>query len=107
FARHQMMKNSWYVLLKDFQVTTLLRTLPRFLFAQLVLLAAAMRNGAALTAFGAYAAVVANLPGVLRDRRAIQRGRVLSGADVTGWLTDQWPMDVGVLGRIFERVPGV
>lgn len=74
-------RNRWYLLLKDWPWSRLLVALPALVGAELAVLVLAARSGWLRGKLGSYGEIVRALPGVWRDRRAVQARRADNASD--------------------------
>lgn len=99
FARYQLLKNTHFLLLKNMPFGLFMRMLPRFVYVQILLLGAAIKNGAGLVALKAYGVVLVSMPITLYKRRRIQTSRTIPVADIAAFLTSHWPLNRRLLRR--------
>ncbi len=93
FARYQLMKNSFILLIKNLPASILLPILPRFLIIQILLFGAAVKNGAFLVALQAWGTVFISLPIILIKRRKVQKAKTVPNSLIHSWLTKKWPLN--------------
>ncbi|KAA0893318.1 glycosyltransferase family 2 protein [Oryzomonas rubra] len=86
FTVYQVQRNKWYVLLKNWPPTLLLRHLPRILAWDGAALLLALVRGRFVPALRARLHVLRDLPPLLRKRREIARLRRLNDAQIAGLL---------------------
>jgi GT2 family glycosyltransferase len=103
FQLHQLIRNSHLLLLKNLPLRSLVAMLPRFAVVQAHLLVAAARRRALRSALRAHAEAAAMLPGLLAERRRVQRRRRVPRAEVERWLTGTWPLDTNPLDLLRYR----
>jgi GT2 family glycosyltransferase len=105
FARRRMKwrlleRNRWATIVRTYPGELLLLVLPALLVTELALLGIAARGGWLREKLQANGDVVRRLPGLLRQRRAIQRGRTASAAEFADHLTAELSSPYfGAVGR--------
>lgn len=104
FQRFYYIRNSNYLFYKDFPPVLLLRTLPRFFIAQLLLFLSAALNGGLLVALKAYGQLIWHFPRLLIKRRRVMSSRVISTAEISAWMTDFWPFRFTIIGRLKKKL---
>lgn len=82
FTVYQVQRNKWYVLLKNWPASLLLKNFPLIAAFDLAALVLAVLRGRGLAAFKARLDVLKSIPRLLRVRNKVQRMRIISGADV-------------------------
>jgi GT2 family glycosyltransferase len=87
-AARQYLRNLPLLLVKDVPARLLWRVVPRFVVVYPLLIANLFRRRQGLAALGGALSSIALLPGAMRSRRSIQRGRRVADADLDGLL---WP----------------
>ena len=87
FTVYQVQRNKWYVLLKNWPVSLLLKHSPLLVVFDLAALLLAVLRGRGLAAFKARLDVLKALPRILRERNSVQRLRKISDADVEALFT--------------------
>ena len=87
FELFHPLKNRWFMILKDTPAPLLLRHLPQIAFGDVVWFRRALVNRRMRTALRAYVTVLRRLPGLVRERRRIQRSRRLSLKELDRLLT--------------------
>jgi GT2 family glycosyltransferase len=94
-------RNRWATVLRTYPAGLLALVLPALLMAELAIWAAAVRGGWAPMKARATLDLARSLPGILRARIAIQRGRRVSAAAFAAALTDE--LSSPYLGGVAER----
>ena len=87
FTVYQVQRNKWFVLLKNWPVSLLVKCFPLIAAFDLAALVLAALRGRGLAALKARLDVLKSIPRLLRDRNGVQRMRAISGADVERLLT--------------------
>ena len=90
-------RNRWATVLRCYPGPLLLLLAPALLATELALLPVAAAGGWLPQKLAATADTLRALPRLLRQRRAIQRGRAISAAEFAAWLTPD--LDSPYLGR--------
>jgi hypothetical protein len=80
-------RNRWWTVLSDYPGGLLLPLLPALLAAEVVLMATAARDGWLHAKLRSQAALIRELPAVLRRRRTVQAIRTVSAAEVARHLS--------------------
>jgi GT2 family glycosyltransferase len=91
-ARFYSLRNGWITLLKDVPAWILLRALPKIVLYEHHQYKVARSNFYTRTLLRAYLSFLKALPGTLRKRWCIQRGRTISGADLQSLLLTDYPL---------------
>jgi GT2 family glycosyltransferase len=82
FTVYQVQRNKWYVLLKNWPASLLLKRSPLIVIFDLAALVLAVLRGRGRAAFKARLDVLKALPKLLHERNSVQRLRKISDADV-------------------------
>jgi GT2 family glycosyltransferase len=82
FTVYQVQRNKWYVLLKNWPASLLLKRSPLIVIFDLAALLLAVLRGRGRAAFKARLDVLKALPKLLHERNSVQRLRKISDADV-------------------------
>ncbi len=82
FSRYHILKNVWYLYLKNMPGWVFWSQLPRFLRGQEQWARACIRRGESPVLRQAYATMLRHVPTMLRKRRAIQRSRAVSPGSI-------------------------
>lgn len=104
FARRQSLKNTHYLYVKNMPSPLFWKLLPRFVFVQILLFAAAVKAGAFTVAISAYTECLVKLPKTLAKRRQIQRKRKLTSAQVEALLTNHWPLKTRLVSPLAKKL---
>jgi GT2 family glycosyltransferase len=91
FGREMTIRNSIYLFWKDLPVGVFLKVLPRFIYANLRLTAAAFVKGHPYRAIRAHLTALIHLPSLLTKRHKIQKNRKLSSAEYAKLLSKDNP----------------
>jgi GT2 family glycosyltransferase len=100
FSRYHFIRNSFYLFLKNFPTSLLIRALPRFLLIQLLMFFSASKKAVPHVALRAYLRVLVRLPKLIKQRIQIQSTRRVSPDEVADWLTDYDPTVAWYVGKI-------
>jgi GT2 family glycosyltransferase len=87
FTVYHVQRNKWFVLLKNWPLSLLLRRLPLIVAIDLASLLLALISGRAAAAVRARCAVLASLPSLLRARRRVAALTVVDRAEIGRWFT--------------------
>lgn len=82
FTRYRLIRNGIWIVVKDFPLPVLLRHAPRILYVQLAQVVTAAQAGQLRVWARAVRDALRALPAVLRDRRTVQRTRVVALAEL-------------------------
>jgi len=90
-------RNRFFLLANIFRLRTLVALAPAIAVAELGVWWFALRSGRGLARakLVSYAAILACLPAILRQRRRVQRVRRVPDRDLVGWLSPDLPVGVG------------
>lgn len=97
--RFYLHRNMLITLLKVLPASVLWRALPKIALYQYAQLRGARQAGFTRTALRAYGSFLRHLPGTLRKRRRIQRGRAVSASEFGSYLLSDYPLATRV-GRL-------
>lgn len=83
-------RNRWIILLKNFELKTLLLMLPLLIFQELGILLFAIKRGFFINKISGYRWILQQLPNTLRKRQKIQQERVVPDRDILPLLEIQF-----------------
>ncbi|HMS49841.1 MAG TPA: glycosyltransferase family 2 protein [Candidatus Saccharibacteria bacterium] len=91
FSRYHYVKNFYMVYAKNMPLKLYVKYLPRFVVQAARLFASAVLKGAGLTYLRGMGRAFINTPHIIRERRHIQKNRVVTSAYIDRWLYKKRP----------------